>query len=154
MIAHLTGISGRFPSIAVQEVQPFVLYQTLFIPKLVNTATNTWSDDPVFMQFRKPFGNVAPVMSVTFALIVAAATVFALSSLNNFPVLPPIKTLLGVYGETLNDEALLLTPFFISPATLNTVLVVEVLALSQRRICVFGVPLTPLLAYMIFCASS
>src|SRR6186713_955320 len=83
IIAHLTGISGRLPSIAVHEVPPFVLYQTLFIPKLLNTATSTWSEDPVLTQFKKPFGKDAPVMSVTFALILAVVTVFALSSLNN-----------------------------------------------------------------------
>src|SRR5881227_2805986 len=64
--AHRTGMSGRLPSMPVQEPPPSLLYQILFTPKLVNTATRYWSEDPILIQFKNPAGKEAPVITVVF----------------------------------------------------------------------------------------
>src|SRR5215204_4371619 len=109
------------------------------------------------MQLRYPEGKPEPVRSVLFAASVAVVTVWALSRRISFPVLPPIKTRLDVYGDTLNEEALLFNPERVKAVVrvmTEDVLAALECAFDQRLISLFGVLRTALLEYKIFCASS
>ena len=103
-MAHLTGISGKLPSIAVQFVPPSLVIHTLFIPKLEKATMILFSSVPnsILLILALDICIEAP-MILTYVGVVLALVAFI--RLGKTPLPPPPKnTLLLVKGDTFTAD--------------------------------------------------